>query len=144
MGEVPGGESSNINMLTSLNTQLDAAKQALSRMEQNKQYAESMMTIQQQNQAQTMEHGGAGPQAQQVEVQQLLAQEADLTSGYTDDYPDVRAVKSKIADLRQKIAQAPPPSPAPVSATPKATDSVSAQQFRLQLRAMDQEIAQKR
>ena len=144
MGKLPGAESSNINMLTTLNTQLDAATQSLSRMEQNRQYAESMMTIQQQNQAQTAEHGGAGPQAQQVELQQLQAQEADLTSRYTDDYPDVRAVRSKIADLRQKMAQAPPPSPAPVSAAPKATDSVSAQQFRLQLRAMDQEIAQKK
>jgi polysaccharide chain length determinant protein (PEP-CTERM system associated) len=144
MGKLPGAESSNINMLTTLNTQLDAATQSLSRLEQNRQYAESMMTIQQQNQAQTVERGGVGPQAQQQELQALLAQEADLTSRYTDDYPDVRAVKSKIADLRQKIAQAPPPSPAAVSATPKATDSVSAQQFRLQLRAMDQEIAQKK
>jgi uncharacterized protein involved in exopolysaccharide biosynthesis len=144
MGKLPGAESSNINMLTTLNTQLDAATQSLSRLEQNRQYAESMMTIQQQNQAQTAEHGGVGPQAQQQELQQLLAQEADLTSRYTDDYPDVRAVKSKIADLQKKIAQAPPPSPAPASATPKATDSVSAQQFRLQLRAMDQEIAQKK
>jgi polysaccharide chain length determinant protein (PEP-CTERM system associated) len=144
MGKLPGAESSNINMMTTLNTQLDAATQALSRMEQNKAYAESLMTIQQQNQPQTSEHGGVGPQAQQLELQRLLSEEADLTSRYTDDYPDVRAVKSKIADLRQKIAQAPPPSPAPVSSAPKATDSVSAQQFRLQLRAMDQEIAQKK
>jgi uncharacterized protein involved in exopolysaccharide biosynthesis len=144
MGKLPGAESSNINMMTTLNTQLDAATQALSRMEQNKAYAESLMTIQQQNQPQASEHGGVGPQAQQLELQRLLSEEADLTSRYTDDYPDVRAVKSKIADLRQKIAQAPPPSPAPVSSAPKATDSVSAQQFRLQLRAMDQEIAQKK
>jgi polysaccharide chain length determinant protein (PEP-CTERM system associated) len=144
MGKLPGAEASNINMLTTLNTQLDAATQALSRLEQNKQYAESMMTIQQQNQAQSMEHGGVGPQAQQLELQRLLSEEADLTSRYTDDYPDVRAVKSKIADLRQKIAQAPPPSATPLSSTPKATDSVSAQQFRLQLRAMDSEIAQKK
>jgi len=144
MGKLPGAESSNINMLTTLNTQLDAATQALSRMEQNRQYAESLMTIQQQNQAQTAEHGGVGPQAQQVELQQLLSEEADLTSRYTDDYPDVVAVKRKIAELRQKIAAAPPPSPAPVSSAPKATDSVSAQQFRLQLRAMDQEIDRKK
>jgi polysaccharide chain length determinant protein (PEP-CTERM system associated) len=144
MGKLPGAESSNINMLTTLNTQLDAATQGLSRMEQNRQYAESMMSIQQQNQAQATERGGAGPQAQQQELQQLLAQEADLTSRYTDDYPDVRAVKSKIADLRQQIAKAPPPAPAPVSATPKTTDSATAQQFRLQLQAMDQEIARKK
>jgi uncharacterized protein involved in exopolysaccharide biosynthesis len=103
-----------------------------------------MMTLQQQNQAQAVEHGGVGPQVQQQELQQLLAQEADLTSRYTDDYPDVRAVKSKIADLRQKIAQAPPPSPTSASPTPKPNESATAQQFRLQLRAMDQEIERKK
>ena len=51
VGKLPGAEASNINMLTTLNTQLDAATQALTRMEQNKQYAESLMSIQQQNQA---------------------------------------------------------------------------------------------
>jgi polysaccharide chain length determinant protein (PEP-CTERM system associated) len=143
MGKLPGAEASNINMLTTLNTQLDAATQALSRMEQNKSYAESLMSIQQQNQPQGSEHSGPG--AQQAELQQLQAQEADLTSRYTDDYPDVVSVRRKIAELRQKIASAPPPAPVVASSTtPKATDSVSAQQFRLQLRAMDQEIAQKK
>ena len=37
----------------------------------------------------------------------LLAQEADLTSRYTDDYPDVVSVRRKIKDLREQIAKAP-------------------------------------
>jgi len=41
---------------------------------------------------------GSTPQAQQVELQQLLAQEADLTSRYTDDYPDVVSVRRKISE----------------------------------------------
>jgi polysaccharide chain length determinant protein (PEP-CTERM system associated) len=143
MGKLPGAENSNINMLTTLNTQLDAATQALNRMEENKGYAESLMSIQQQNQPQASEHGG-GPGALQVELQSLQAQEADLTSRYTDDYPDVLSVRRKIAELRQKIASAPPPAPVTSSTAPKATDSVSVQQFRLQVRAMDQEIAQKK
>ena len=36
-----------MNMLTSLNTQLDAATQALARMEQDKSYMESMLAQQQ-------------------------------------------------------------------------------------------------
>jgi polysaccharide chain length determinant protein (PEP-CTERM system associated) len=145
MGKLPGAEASNINMLTTLNTQLDAATQALSRLEQNRTYAESLMSIQQQNQpTQSSEHGGVGPQAQQLELQQLLAQEADLTSRYTDDYPDVVTVRRKIAELRQKIAAAPPAPLVSSSTAPKPTDSPSIQQFRLQLRSMDQEIAQKK
>jgi polysaccharide chain length determinant protein (PEP-CTERM system associated) len=143
MGKLPGAENSNINMLTTLNTQLDAATQALNRMEENKSYAESLMSIQQQNQPQASEHSG-GPGALQAELQSLQAQEADLTSRYTDDYPDVLSVRRKIAELRQKIASAPPPAPVTSSTAPKATDSVSVQQFRLQVRAMDQEIAQKK
>src|SRR5271156_672678 len=85
MGQLPGAESSNINMLTTLNTQLDAATQALSRMEQDKGYAESILGMQIQSQGtQTTEKGGLAPQAQQLELQQLLSQEADLTSRYTD------------------------------------------------------------
>jgi polysaccharide chain length determinant protein (PEP-CTERM system associated) len=145
MGKLPGAESSNINMLTTLNTQLDASTQALARMEQDKTYAESILAMQIQSQGtQNTEKGGLAPQAQQLELQQLLSQEADLTSRYTDDYPDVVAVKRKIAELRQKMAAAPPPAPATTSTAPKTTDSPGIQQLRLQLRAMDQGIAQKK
>ncbi len=106
VGKLPGAESSNINMLTTLNTQLDAATQALARMEQDKSYAESILAMQQQNQAsQAPEHGGLAPQEQQLNCRQLLAQEADLTARYTDDYPDVVAVRRKIKELRQKMAE---------------------------------------
>ena len=135
IGKLPGAESTNINMLTTLNTQLDAATQSINRMEQNRAYAESMMTIQQQNLASpTSEHGGMGQSALQTELQSLLSQESDLTSRYTDDYPDVVSVRRKIAEVRQKIKDAPAPAPTtPLSTTAKSTDSVSMQQFRLQL-----------
>ncbi len=146
VGKLPGAEASNINMLTTLNTQLDAATQALARMEQDKSYAESMLVLQQQNQpSQNSERGGAAPQTQQLELQQLLAQEADLTSRYTDDYPDVVSTRRKIKELRQEMAHA-APAPAvtgPVSAA-KPTDSLGVQQLRAQLRAMEQAIVQKK
>jgi uncharacterized protein involved in exopolysaccharide biosynthesis len=86
-----------------------------------------------------------GPQAQQVELQQLLTQESELSARYTDDYPDVVSVRRKIAELRAKIAAAPPPSTTAAAATPaKTSEPVTLQQFRLQLKAMDQEIGQKK
>src|SRR5271170_4994098 len=145
MGKLPGAEASNINMMTTLNTQLDAATQALVRMEQDKTYAESILAMQIQNQGtQTPERGGVAPQAQQIELQELLAQEADLTSRYTDDYPDVVSVRRKIAELRQKMSAAPAPTVAASPSTPKPTDSPGIQQLRLQIRAMEQNIAQKK
>jgi polysaccharide chain length determinant protein (PEP-CTERM system associated) len=144
MGKLPGAEASNINMLTTLNTQLDAATQALARMEQDKSYAESILAMQQSQQPQTADHGSVAPQAQQLELQQLESQLADLNARYTDDYPDVVSTKRKIAELRQKLAQAPATAIAPAASTPKPTDSVSVQQLRAQLRAMEQGIAQKK
>jgi uncharacterized protein involved in exopolysaccharide biosynthesis len=132
--------------LTTLNTQLDAATQALARMEQDKSYAESILAMQQQSQAtQSPEHGGLAPQEEQVQLQQLLAQEADLTARYTDDYPDVVSVRRKIAELREKLAKPAAPVVAATSPTiPKPTDSLGVQQLRAQIRAMDQGIAQKK
>jgi polysaccharide chain length determinant protein (PEP-CTERM system associated) len=146
VGKLPGAEASNLNMLTTLNTQLDATTQALTRLEQNKSYVESMAALQQQNQASQGEHGGSTPQGRLGELQQLQAQEADLTSRYTDDYPDVVSVRRKIRELREQIAKAPAPvaEKTATSSTPKPLDSIAALQLHTQLRSMDQEIAQKK
>ncbi len=55
-----------MNMLTSLNTQLDAATHALARLEQDKSYEEAMLA---QQTAQSSQSGGQGvvPQAQELE-----------------------------------------------------------------------------
>ena len=84
------------------------------------------------------------PQTQQVELQQLLNQEAELTAQYTDDYPDVVAVKRKIKELRQEMAKAPVTAAPPATSAPKPTDSLGVQQLRAQLRAMEIGIAQKK
>lgn len=145
VGRLPGEEAPNMNMLTSLNTQLDAATQALARMEQDKSYEEAMLAQQQSLSAQGTS-GGLQPQAQQNELQALLNEEADLTKRYTDDYPDVVAVRRKIKNLRQEMAQAPPPAsvPVPAASAPNRTDSLSVQQLRAQLRSLEQGITQKK
>ena len=145
MGKLPGAEASNMNMMTTLNTQLDAATQALARMQQDRSYAESILALQQSQSAQTTEHGAVTPGAQQTQLQELLTQESELSTRYTDDYPDVVAVRRKIKELRQQMAQAPPPAAAVPSTTAvKATDSIGVLQLRAQLRAMDEGIAQKK
>ena len=145
VGRLPGEEAPNMNMLTSLNTQLDAVTQAIARMEQDKSYEEAMLAQQQSLSAPVSEHGGAAPQAQQADLQALLNEEADLTKRYTDDYPDVVAVRRKIKELRKEIAATPAPTaaPTPVS-TPNRNESIGVQQLRAQLRALDQGITQKK
>ena len=146
VGRLPGQEDSNMNMLTSLNTQLDAATQALSRMEQDKSYEEAMLA-QQSRDLQVPEQQRAVPVAQNAELQQLLAQEADLTTRYTPDYPDVVTVRRKIRELQAQMAKAPAPAaPVAVQAAPTQSrnEPAAVQQLRAQLRALDQGISAKR
>ncbi|MDW5267480.1 MAG: Wzz/FepE/Etk N-terminal domain-containing protein [Edaphobacter sp.] len=142
-GRLPGEEATNMNMLTSLNTQLDAATQALARLEQDKSYEEAMLA-QQVAQSSSTSGGAVAPQAQQTELESLLAQEADLSGRYTEDYPDVVAVRRKIKDLRAQMATAPAPAKASSISTPNAHDSLSVQQLRAQLRSVEQGIVQKK
>ena len=149
VGRLPGEEAPNMNMLTSLNTQLDAVTQAIARMEQDKSYEEAMLAQQQSMSAQISDHGAPAPQAQQADLQALLNEEADLTKRYTDDYPDVVAVRRKIKELRKEMAATPAAGPAaaatpPSVSAPNRNDSIAVQQLRAQLRALDQGITLKK
>jgi uncharacterized protein involved in exopolysaccharide biosynthesis len=118
-------------------------------MEQDKSYTEALLAQQTQN-SQALGQTGSPqaattPQGEQLELQALLAQEADLTSHYTADYPDVIAVRRKIADLRREIARNPAPSSPSVSpAAPSRYDSPAVQQLRAQIRSADLGIQAKR
>lgn len=140
VGKLPGQEEGNMNMLNSLDGQLTASTQAIDRMQQDRSLVEAMLA-QAGHDNVTPEVQRAAPEAQQAELQQLLTQEADLTARYTDDYPDVIAVRRKIRDLRHQMAQAPTSSPGPAVAH---TDSPEMQKLRLQLKAMDMAIAQRK
>ncbi len=157
MGRLPGDETTNSGMLSSLGTQLEAANQSLARMEQDRTYQQSMLAQQQAVSAPiAVSPSGTvtvapGPvqEANQTELQTLMGQEAELTSHYTSDYPDVIAVRRKIADLKRRMSQqaaapavaAASPSSAPA---PSRFDSPAVIQLKAQLRAADVGIAEKR
>jgi len=141
-GSLPDDQSANLNMLNSLNTQLDATTQSLSQLQQNKTYEEAMLA-QQIAQNSTTAGGTVAPQTQQTELEGLLSQEAELTSRYTDDYPDVVTVRRKIKELRAQMAKAPAHAATSASSAPSRNDSLSVQQLRAQLRAIETAILQK-
>jgi polysaccharide chain length determinant protein (PEP-CTERM system associated) len=144
MGTLPEQQQSNMEMLNTLNTQLDAATQALARMEHDKTLGEALLANQSSQQVQVPGQK-APPQVQQIELQKLEDQEADLRAhGYTSDYPDVVTVQREISDLRKQMAQAPPPA-APATTTQSSHyDSPGTLQLRAQVAALDGEIQQKR
>jgi polysaccharide chain length determinant protein (PEP-CTERM system associated) len=144
MGKLPEDEASSMNMLMTMNTQLDAATQALSRMQQDRSYGESMLA-QQLRELQQPQRARASEK--QGELQRLQAEEAELTTRYRDDYPDVQTVRRRIKEVQADIAKSPAPDPSAATAS-TASSSVPEpphiQQLRGQLRALDQEIAQKK
>jgi polysaccharide chain length determinant protein (PEP-CTERM system associated) len=140
-GRLPGEESTNTNMMGSLNTQLDAATQSLTRMEQDKSYMEAMLSQQLAQSTPSSDHRAA---PQQADLQRLQDEEAELSARYTADYPDVVAVRRKIKDLQAQMAKAPAPTAAaPANTAPSRNDSVGVQQLRAQLRALELGIASK-
>jgi polysaccharide chain length determinant protein (PEP-CTERM system associated) len=163
-GKLPDEEGTNLNMLNSLNTQLEAATQGLSRMEQDKTFAESMLS---QLTASSAPTPGISPEtatevplsalqnpavlAKEKELSNLQDKERDLTTQYTPNHPDVIAVRRQIADLKKQLAQ--PAATAPVTmgggggvrpVNQKPVDSLQVQQLRSQLRAAELGIAEKR
>jgi polysaccharide chain length determinant protein (PEP-CTERM system associated) len=102
-GILPDEEQTNLNLLAGLTSQLEASTQALSRAQQDKSFAESVLS--QQEAAWQSSQSGQNPETL---AQQLAALEAQLTalqSKYTDDHPDVMKAKNDIAAMKLKIAQ---------------------------------------
>lgn len=115
LGELPEQETSNANMLTSLNTQLDAATQNLSRMEQDKTYLEALLAQQtgavEANAGERPDKGGTTPalRPQAVvdpELQKMEAQAAALEARYTPDHPDVLKMHREIEAKKKTLAAA--------------------------------------
>ena len=149
MGKLPGDEASSLSMLTALNTQYNAANQAIENANQKKSYMQAILT-QQVNDWKSMQsspqRGGSGTAshpAGPTDLQQMQAQLDDLRSRYTEDYPDVVALKRKIAELKLQQPKTPAPAASdtetsvPAASGPEPDSIV---QLRAQLRVIDQEI----
>jgi uncharacterized protein involved in exopolysaccharide biosynthesis len=143
MGALPEEQQTNMQMLTTLSTQLDATTQSLARMEQDKSLVEALLA---QESHQSIAPGQkTSPQIQELELQKLEAQSADLTTRYTAEYPTVIAIQRQISDLRKQMAQ-PASAPAAGHAANSATpyDSPGVMQLRAQIAALNTAILQKK
>jgi uncharacterized protein involved in exopolysaccharide biosynthesis len=103
MGVLPGDSDNNMRILMSLNSQLDATTQTLSRAQQDKAYTESMLA--QQTAAWKSSLSSTNPQTLEQEMTQLQAQLLQLQARYTDDHPDVIKTKADIAEVEKKLKE---------------------------------------
>jgi len=140
IGMLPDEEQTNLNLLTSLTTQLDAATQALSRAEQDKSFAESMLN--QQLAAWQESQVGEDPDTLQQQLAALQSKLAALRAQYTDNYPDVVQAEADIAALKKRIAAGNSAPPAPKS-TKSMVEPQQITQLRAQVHAADQTVAEK-
>jgi polysaccharide chain length determinant protein (PEP-CTERM system associated) len=143
IGSLPDEEQRNLNILTGLTSQLEAATQTLDRAQQDKNFVESQLS--QQLAAQQATENGRNPAQAQELLLVLQSRLADLQSKYTDDYPDVVTAKNNIAALKKKILEteelqktAPPDKPVKAAAEPPQI-----QQLRVQLYQYNQMIKEK-
>src|SRR5580700_488947 len=103
MGQLPTDVDNNMRMLVSLNSQLDASTQTLSRSQQDKAYTESMLA--QQIAAWKSSLSSTNPQTLEAQLTQLQGQLMQLQARYTDDYPDVIKTKADIAEVQKKLKE---------------------------------------
>ena len=142
LGSLPDDEQTNLNLLMGLTSQLDAATQALARAQQDKSFAESVLT--QQQYAWQASQTGQNPDTLDQQLAVLQNQLSELQARYTDDYPDVVKAKSDIAALKNKIAETQnQKGGAPEKAARTAGEPLQIQQLRAQVHQYDQMIKDK-
>ncbi|MBZ5515337.1 MAG: lipopolysaccharide biosynthesis protein [Acidobacteriia bacterium] len=146
-GSLPGQEQSNISILAGLNSQFDAVTQALGRAQQDRAYADSLLS-QQLSQLESTPTASAGPEPDSLEKQlaELQNQLLGAQARYTDDHPDVIKLKLAIADLKRKIEDSHaqnPGKPESAEAKPTRQPTPQIQQLRATVHQLEQTIQQK-
>lgn len=104
LGQLPGQEQSNMNILMGLTQQLEAVNQLLTRTHQDKTYAESLLG--QQVAVWEASQLGNNPQTLEAQLSAMQNQLITLEARYTSDHPDVTKMKADIAQLKRKIDEA--------------------------------------
>jgi polysaccharide chain length determinant protein (PEP-CTERM system associated) len=107
VGELPEQLASNLQILSGLQSQLQSEGDALNVAKQHRVYLQSLA-----DQYRALQGTAKGPDGTTVglpaldqELDKLRAQQADLSSHYTDRHPDVRKLKEQIAKTERMREQ---------------------------------------
>jgi len=153
-GALPSQEASNLQILAGLQAQLQNEQDALNTAKQQRVYLQSL--IEQYRSTHGATRAADGPptslSAIDQELDRLKAKLADLSSHYTDRYPDVQSVKDQIAktekrrddlvaDLKNKGSDGKPQNEGAVRDATDTSQSSPALQLQGQLQANQAEIS---
>ncbi len=146
LGQLPGQEGVNSNILNGLTAQLEAVNQLLTRTHQDRTYVESLLA-QQITQWEASQQGN-NPQTLETQLAALQNQLITMEARYTPDHPDVTKLKADIAQLKKKIEEAnatakDKPADKDKTATAKLNEPPQIQQLRNQIHQYDQTLKEK-
>jgi polysaccharide chain length determinant protein (PEP-CTERM system associated) len=137
IGSLPEEDQRNLGLLGSLNSELDATTQAMTRMQQDKSFNETLLS--QQEASWKASQKGENPESLEDQLRARQEQLTVLRSRYTEEHPDVVKLKNEIKDLKKKIDEAPSSSDAPKSR--KAAEPPQLQQLRAKIQQAEQTFA---
>jgi protein tyrosine kinase modulator len=145
MGSLPGNEQTDMNMMMSLSSQLDAITSQINRAQQEKAYQESLLSQQVAAWENTQKTGGVRTDTLENQLAGLQSQLVAMRAQYTDNYPDVIKLKQDIEALKAKIADnaATDTTPKKPVETAKRLEPAPIQQLRFQLHQDDMFIQEK-
>jgi polysaccharide chain length determinant protein (PEP-CTERM system associated) len=141
LGSLPEEGQTNLNLLTGMNSQLEANVQALSRAQQDKTFNESLLTQQEATAAVVfapgVQNSGETPDQQ---LNALEDQLSSLQARYTPEHPDVVKLRNQIEEFKKRMASVPKTKQPGDIVVPK-TESCEVQQLPAKLRQDDLNIA---
>jgi polysaccharide chain length determinant protein (PEP-CTERM system associated) len=105
IGLLPEEDQRNLSLLGSLNSELDATTQGLTRTQQDKSLNETLLNQQEANWKASQK--GQNPETLEEQLRARQEQLTLLESRYTEEHPDVAKLKNEIAELKKKIEQMP-------------------------------------
>jgi polysaccharide chain length determinant protein (PEP-CTERM system associated) len=132
VSQLPGSEQTNLSMLSSLNTRLEAATQAVAQAQQQKTYLEALLAQQEASYRQSESSKNAANPDDLLRRRETLQSELlSLETRYTPDHPDVIKAKGAIAKLDAQIAQTQTATPEARPASANKLEPKEIQQLRL-------------
>ncbi len=142
MGALPTDQSNTANFLNSMGPRLDALTQQITTLQQNKSMMEVSLT-QMTSASVPAVVTAKTEQADETELEAAEAKLATLQGEYTDEYPEVKAAKRRVADLQAQMAKAAAAPTTPVAAPSARADSPDVAKLRNEIRLIDEDIAEK-
>src|SRR5215467_11575807 len=113
IGSLPEEDQRNLGLLGSLNAELDATTQTMTRTQQDKSFNETLLS--QQEASWKSSQKGENPESLEDQLKARQEQLTVIRSRYTEEHPDVVKLKNEIGDLKKKIDADPNPTDSPKS-----------------------------